>query len=250
MEFSLVGGLKTAVVSRSDLAKTMLKDCLEARSVSLQPKVVFSSNGQGVALAAQSETFKKTMETADIIHADGQSLVFASKLFCKKPLPERVATTDFFHDAAEIAESNGLSFFILGSKEEENLKAVQEMQRMYPNLKVVGRHHGYFERDSKEEDEVIEMINSSKADVLWVALGKPNQEYWCERVKARLNVGWIKTCGGLYEFLSGNVSRAPEVMQKLGLEWLYRTSQDPKRLLWRYLTTNPLALYKLVTKSK
>mgnify|MGYP003576127716 FL=1 len=250
VKLTVVGGLPTAVVTRQGLANLMVKDCLRARECgsNWQPKLVFSSNGQGVALAGSDTRFFAAMIAADLIHADGMSVVHASRL-TSNPLPERVATTDFFHDAAEAAGEAGLRFFLLGSTREQNAAAEKEIRRLYPRVNIVGSYNGYF--DESEDEEVCREIVSRGTDILWVALGKPRQEYWCVRNRARLmGVGWIKTCGGLYAFLSRDAPRAPRWMQAFGLEWLFRAFNDPKRLLWRYVTTNPYALYRLVRYTK
>jgi len=241
-----VGGFTTISCTRVDLANLLLEDCLKARELgrAWPPRLVFSSNGQGVALAGRSPQFMRTMAAADIVHADGMSVVFASRR-TDAPLPERISTTDFFHDAARIAERVGLRFFMLGARDDQNEAAVAAIQKLYPRLNIVGRHDGYFSQD--EDQAVCEKILASRADVVWIALGKPRQEEWCIRNRERLHgVGWLKTCGGLYAFLAGDVRRAPSWMQKLGLEWLFRLLDDPKRLAWRYLSTNPYALYRLL----
>lgn len=242
----MIGGLPTVGVSRSDLAQMMVFDCLSARSSSGKqlPKLVFSSNGQGVALANTDSEFRDVMLGANWIHADGQSVVAASR-FTKLPLPERVATTDFFHDAAKAAEKAGLSFYFLGANERQNAAAVDQVRKLYPELQIAGRRNGFFRAD--EEAGICAEIVASGADILWVALGKPLQEQWCVRNKDILTgVGWIKTCGGLYEFLAGEAPRAPIWMQNAGFEWLYRAIRDPSRLAFRYLKTNPLSFYFLL----
>ncbi|MGV8881636.1 MAG: WecB/TagA/CpsF family glycosyltransferase [Rhodoglobus sp.] len=187
------------------------------------------------------------MAAADIVHADGMPVVYASRL-TKTHLPERIATTDFFHDAAAAAVEAGLTFYLLGATEKQNAAAAAAIQRMYPSLQIVGRRDGYF--TDAESAQVCDDIVTSGADVLWVALGKPRQEIWSVVNRERLaGVGWLKTCGGLYAFLAGDVARAPRWMQRLGLEWLYRTLEDPRRLGWRYLTTNPVAAWRLLTAS-
>lgn len=243
MKFTYLGGFHTAVITSKQLSEIMYEDCILARSGIVKPKLVFSSNGQGISLAASDSTFKKAMETADIIHADGHSVVAASKLVGQHPLPERIATTDFFHDAAMLAQHKGLSFFILGSTEDQNKRFVTKVREQYPKLKIVGRSHGYF--DKYEEVRLIEKINELKPDVVWVGLGKPKQEYWCVEMREKLNTGWLKTCGGLYSYMTGDVQRAPLWVQRIGFEWLFRAIQEPKRLGVRYLTTNPKALYAL-----
>lgn len=248
MEVIKVGGLKTHIFTRKGMARVMLDDCMKYREKKSLPRIAFSSNGQGVSLSNSDFKFKSAMEKADYIHADGQSIVFASKIMCSKALPERVATTDFIYDACEVAVKSGLKFYMLGSTEYENELACKKLLELYPTLEIVGRRNGYFTDD--EEKDVIADINNSGADVLWVALGKPKQEFWSINNKEQLQVGWIKTCGGLFGFLSGNASRAPGWMQKTGLEWLHRLIQDPRRLFFRYLTTNIHAICMLALKSK
>ena len=241
----MVGGFRTTSVTRQELASKMVSDCVLARGdPALLPKLVFSSNGQGIALAGRDSAFAEAMNGADIIHADGMPVVFASKR-TKHPLPERIATTDFFHDAALAASENDLSFYILGATEAQNAAAVLRIKELYPKVRIVGRHNGYFSDD--ESDRICAEIREARPDVLWVALGKPRQEFWCIQNRERLRgVGWVKTCGGLYAFLVGEVPRAPDWAQKAGLEWLFRALQEPRRLGWRYLTTNPYAAYRLL----
>ena len=241
-----VGAFDTAVLTRRGLADLMVNDCLSLRQdpANKRPKLVFSSNGQGIALAGRDPNFAQAMRQADIIHADGMSVVFASRL-TSHPLPERISTTDFFHDAAHVAATHKLKFFLLGADEEQNAAATTIASEMYPSVEIVGRHHGYFGVD--DDARICQLIRQSGAEVLWVALGKPRQEYWCVQNRDQLRgVAWIKTCGGLYSFLAGDAPRAPRWMQATGLEWLYRTLDDPKRLAWRYITTNPYAFYRLL----
>lgn len=241
-----VGGFPTASITRQQLADCMARDCLAARSDGARwlPKVVLSSNGQGIALAGQDRAFAEAMAQADIIHADGMPVVLASRLTAH-PLPERIATTDFFHDAAEAAGRHGLRFYFLGAKDPQNRAAVEAVRRLYPKVEIVGSRDGYFADD--QDEAICAEIRRSRADVVWVALGKPRQEHWAIRNRKHLQgVGWIKTCGGLYAFLAGDAPRAPPWMQKAGLEWLFRAMGDPGRLLWRYLVTNPVAAYRLI----
>lgn len=248
-----IGGFETVAITRHALAERMVADSLQARDaresgVSILPKLVFSSNGQGISLAGRDPEFAAMMSAADLVHADGMSVVFASRLL-GRPLPERIATTDFFHDAAKAAGKHGLRFFIFGASEEQNFAACKSIRANYPDVEIVGRRNGYFQ--PSDDAAICQQIVDSGADVLWVALGKPLQEQWCVRNKERLRgVGWVKTCGGLYEFLGGQKKRAPVWMQKFGLEWGWRLLQDPRRLFWRYMITTPHSAYLLASRSK
>ena len=244
-----VGGISTACLSRDGLARMMLQDCLEARrSADSHPKLIFASNGHAIALAARDEIFRHVFEQADIIHADGQAAVFASRLLTRTPIPERSATTDFIHDACKMAVPHGLCFFLLGATEEANAQTARVLRETYPGLQIVGRRHGYFSRD--EEDEICDEINLTMPDVIWVGLSVPLEYEFAVRNRTRLKAGWLVTCGGCYNFITGAYKRAPHWMQATGLEWLFRLVREPRRLFWRYAVTNPLAIFLLLTRTK
>jgi N-acetylglucosaminyldiphosphoundecaprenol N-acetyl-beta-D-mannosaminyltransferase len=244
-----IGGFSTIRATREELAALMVRDCLANRDDGGSlPKLVICSNGQGISMAGTNASFAKAMSAANIVHADGMSVVIASRLLTRRPLPERITTTDFVHDAAKAAAKAGLSFFLLGGTETQNKNACATLLRLYPELRIAGRHNGHDGLIEEAGDaNLCAEIVASGADVLWVALGKPRQELWCVRNRERLRgVGWVKTCGGLFAFLTSEVGRAPSWMQDWGLEWLYRMMQEPSRLAWRYITTNPHAIYRMV----
>jgi exopolysaccharide biosynthesis WecB/TagA/CpsF family protein len=243
----MVGGIDTVCLSRDALARAMLHDCLTARSDEQRlPKLVFASNGHVIATAARDETFRAVFRQADIVHADGQATVFASRMTAS-PIPERSATTDFIHDASKLAAQHGLRFFLLGATDETNAEAARRLREIYPGLLIVGRRHGYFSRG--EEMEICDEINLTQPDVIWVGLSVPLEHEFCVRNKARLRAGWLVTCGGCYNFITGAHKRAPRWMQAAGFEWLFRLALEPRRLFWRYAVTNPVAIYLLLTRT-
>ena len=243
----LVGGIRTACLSRQQLTGLMTGDCIAARGGNRRPKLVFASNGHAIALAATNAQFRRYFESANLIHADGQPVVLASKLLTRHPIPERSATTDFIHDAASAAAESGLRFFLLGGADRVNARCAKALQGSNPRLQIAGRRHGYFKPE--DEDALCDAINASETDVLWVGLGVPLEYEFCIRNRHRLNVGWIVTCGGCFNFVTGDYSRAPDWMQACGLEWLYRLLREPRRLFWRYAVTNPLAIFALLTRT-
>jgi exopolysaccharide biosynthesis WecB/TagA/CpsF family protein len=238
-----VGGYVTTTMGRDDLSMAIARACRSPSKSERTPLLVFSSNGQGIALKGRNSSYDNAMKSADIIHADGMSVVIASR-FTRNPIKERSATTDLFHDIAKRAIAEGLSLYFLGGSEDTNRRAVEAVLKQYPGLKVAGRRNGYF--NNGDDDEICREIVSLGTDILFVGLGKPLQEIWSTNHKNKLTgVGCIKTCGGLYSFLSGEASRCPKWMQSAGMEWLYRLANDPKRLFWRYFTTNILAGIRL-----
>jgi exopolysaccharide biosynthesis WecB/TagA/CpsF family protein len=241
LETVRVGGLPTVRADRIELSEWIGNVCQSRPAL---PALVFSSNGQGIALYGQNPDYDAAMDDADVIHADGMPVVMASKWLTKTPIRGRSATTDLFHDVAEVAQNRGLKFFVLGATEKQNESATKQMKALYPGLEIVGRRNGYF--SEAETATICAEIVSSGADILWVGLGKPKQEIWSHQNREALaGISVIKTCGGLYAFLSGDAPRAPKWMQKAGLEWLYRLSGNPKRLFKRYLVTNLQAMYRL-----
>lgn len=241
----VVGGLPVAALDRRQTARLTIGAALSRRGLD-RPCLFFTTiNGQVVSLAASNARVRRLFEAADLVSADGMSVVLASRLGPGPVLPERVATTDAFHDAAELASQVGASFYLLGASEEVNRSAVERVRELYPRLNIVGHRSGYFE--PREEADVVADINRAAPDVLWIGLGVPLQQEFVQRYLHRLtNVGVAKSCGGLFDFLAGKSPRAPLWLQKAGMEWAYRALQDPLRLGWRYLTTNPHAAYWLL----
>jgi N-acetylglucosaminyldiphosphoundecaprenol N-acetyl-beta-D-mannosaminyltransferase len=245
----MIGGQPIPVIDRAQSAQLMI-DIAAARRNSNQPALVFTSaNGQVLSLCAQDSAVRKLFTDADVVHADGMPLVFASRWLCRKPLPERVATTDLFHDVARLAEVRGTTFYLLGATDETVELAVRRALSLYPRLRIRGYHSGYFSSD--QEPGIIADINAARPDILWVGMGAPREQLFAMRNRRALRgVGIIKTAGGLFDFLSGRARRAPDWMQAAGLEWAYRTFLEPQRLARRYLMTNPHALFLLLTQTR
>ncbi len=244
----VVGGMAVATVSRQTLAACMVADCLAARgSGPGHAKLVFAANGHALSRAARDPEFRRCMDAADVIHADGQPLVLASRWLSRQPIAERSATTDFVHDAARVAAQTGLRFYLLGASEDINRRCANALCEAYPGLQIAGRRNGYFGLD--EEAAVCEEINAARADVVWVGMGVGLEDAFCVRNKARLNAGWLITCGGCFNFVAGDYVRAPDWMQVLGIEWLHRLLHEPRRLFRRYAVTNLHAVHLLVTRT-
>ncbi|GAB3014977.1 WecB/TagA/CpsF family glycosyltransferase [Bowmanella dokdonensis] len=245
VNFARVGGLKTACLTRPQLVEVIAatvadyRQQVEAGERPL-PVLVFDSNGQGISLANSDPGFMQLLAQADIIHADGQSVVKMSRRFAERPIPERSATTDLIHDIPRL-HNRPLRHFLLGGKEQVVNECAWRMQQSYENFAIAGTQHGYFLEE--DEQRVIDHINRLKPDVLWIGLGKPKEQAFCIRHKWNLQVPVIITCGGCYNYVTGDYRRAPQFMQEWGLEWLHRALSEPRKFLWRYLTTNPHALY-------
>jgi N-acetylglucosaminyldiphosphoundecaprenol N-acetyl-beta-D-mannosaminyltransferase len=244
-----VGGLPIAVINRADCAKLMV-DLATARRNEGRPALVFTSaNGQVLSMCEASGDIRALFLACDLINADGMPLVFASQWLSDRKLPERVATTDLLYEVAALAQERGVSFYLLGAAADVIQQAAEHLKRLYPRLSIVGHRHGYF--SAEEEADVVAAINAARPDILWLGLGVPAEQRFALRHREHLRgVGVIKTSGGLFDFLSGKNRRAPEWMQAAGLEWAFRIYLEPRRLLGRYMKTNPHALFLLLTKTR
>src|ERR1700761_2479193 len=246
--FITLGGLRLAVLDIEQTANFMIEAAFPHRRLG-RPLYLTSANGGGPARGSTEPMTERLFRAADLINADGQPLVTVSRFKSKTPLPERVATTDLFHVVARKAAAAGLTFYMFGADEAENAAAVANVQKMHPTLRIVGHSHGYLRGDALRAK--VDEINALAPDYLWIALGVPYEQTFVEEFTPYLsNVGVIKTSGGLFNFLSGSRARAPGWMQAIGLEWAWRIWLEPRRLFWRYLTTNPRALYLLFHRSK
>jgi N-acetylglucosaminyldiphosphoundecaprenol N-acetyl-beta-D-mannosaminyltransferase len=237
-----LGGLPIARLDRVGTADLMIA-AARSRPWHDRPLVITSANGEVLSRCRNEPHIAALFAQADLINADGQPLVIASRLLGQS-LPERVATTDLFHDVAARAEPLGISFYLLGATDDENRKACERARTTFPRLNIVGRSHGYL--DGVALERRVDEINALAPAILWVAFGVPREQEFCARFAHRLpNVRVIKTSGGLFNFLSGTRARAPAWMQRASLEWAFRVAQEPRRLFWRYAVTSPHAIYLL-----
>ena len=242
-----LGGLRLAVLDLDQTANFMIDMVFPQRRVP-RPLYLTSANGEVLARCSTEPMTDRLFRAADLINADGQPLVTVSRFKSPTPLPERVATTDLFHVVARKAQAAGLTFYMFGADEAENTAAVARVRNLYPGLKIVGYSHGYFRGEALRAK--VDEINALAPDYLWIALGVPYEQAFVEEFTPHLfNVGVIKTSGGLFNFLSGSRTRAPRWMQQASLEWAWRIWLEPRRLFWRYLTTNPRALFLLLNRS-
>lgn len=171
----------------------------------------------------------------DVIVADGQSVVWASRLL-RRPLPERVAGCDLFEALLGVAEADNRSVFLLGAKPEVLALLQEKLAVRFPKLRIAGARDGYFKEH--EQAEVAREIRESGADMLFLGITSPKKEIFLGKYADQLGVPILHGVGGSFDVLAGVTKRAPVRWQKLGLEWGYRVLQEPRRMWKRYLTTN------------
>ena len=195
------------------------------------------SNVHTTVIAADVPVYRRILNGAAFVFPDGAPIAAYIRKHGFEGA-ERVAGPDFMEKMFELTADGSLSHFFFGSTEETLAGLKANLEEKYPGLDVRGYFSPPFGDVSEEEDEqIMKMLNESGADIIWVGLGAPKQEKWMVKHKKRVK-GLMMGVGAGFDFHGGTIKRAPVIMQKTGLEWLYRLLSDPQRLFFRYLTTN------------
>ena len=187
---------------------------------------IVTPNPEIVVQAQKDPEFKKILNSADLSIPDGIGLVLLSKVGSEK-LSERVTGVDFLDGLSALAENFGFSIYLLGGKQGVAEEAAEELRKRYPKLKIAGTSVG--NPDPKFDKETRKPLTDKKIDILAVAYGSPKQEKWIARNLRYLNVKLAIGVGGAFDFISGNKRRAPVWMQTVGLEWVFRLLNEPRR---------------------
>ena len=203
-----------------------------------------------VLWAYRDENLKRIYNSADLVTADGVPLLWASRLLGSS-INGRVTGLDLLPEFSKISAEKGYRFFFLGAAEGVAVKLANHLKSLNPGLNVVGTYSPPFadQFSETENEKMIAMINKSEADMLWVSLTAPKQDYWISEHFDRLNVSIAIGVGAAFDVVAGNIKRSPKWMQKAGLEWLFRLIQEPRRLSKRYLVEAPQFI-PLVVKQK
>jgi exopolysaccharide biosynthesis WecB/TagA/CpsF family protein len=223
-------GLKLTQGSLAQVAET-----LAMRTIIGTKTLVQFINAHCVNTLKTSDEYAQALSTADLLLPDGSGLRLAGRLSGKGKVAN-LNGTDLFPELCRNAAMYGHPIFALGGRPGLAEKAMKHMQSQNPELKLAGCHDGYFQPG--DEDALIDQINASGAALLLVGLGVPAQELWITRHSDRLNVPIIMGVGGLLDYYSGRLSRAPKLLRTLGLEWCWRLALEPRRLAGRYLLGN------------
>lgn len=220
--------------------------------------VIVTPNPEILLEAQKDEEYRKILNKADLSLADGTGILWASKFkeitsffesnwrrfskwmvslsmiplskkYIRTVIPERITGVDFMKKICKIAGKNGNKVFLLGAKDGVAEATAEKLIKENPNLEIVGTYAGT--PKPKDEKEIIEILNAFKPEILFVAYGAPQQEKWIfKNYKKIKSLKIAMGVGGAFDFISGNTKRAPAIMQKTGLEWLYRLSKQPSRI--------------------
>lgn len=239
---------KILTVSICSSSKKEIIATIKKRLATAERTVIFTPNPQILLRASKDKDFAKILNGADLNIPDGVGVVLASKLLGGK-INSRIAGIDLASSLLRIAENGGYRVFLLGGKKGVAKKAARSLKKRFPRLKICGTHHGYFQKSSPAaEKKLLKKINGTRPDIIFVCLGSPHQEKWIfensKKISSlRLSIG----LGGSLDVWSGKIKRAPEFMQKSGLEWLFRLVREPRRI--SILAQIPIFIFSIL-KSK
>lgn len=186
-------------------------------------------------VAARSDTdLARDIRSAEIVGIDGMGIALAMRLTGHASAP-RLAGADLFQELMALCAREGFKPFLLGARQDTLDEAIRRLRERYPGLRLAGAHHGYF--DGRETD-IVEIIRATRPDCLFLAMPSPKKERFMAQWRAQIDAPFVMGIGGTLDVVAGKVSRAPVPLQRLGLEWLYRLAQEPRRMWRRYLYTN------------
>lgn len=206
-----------------------------------ETSVIAHTNIHGMNLAYENPWFRGFLNSCDYVFCDGHGVIFAARIFGGY-IPAKITYAHWMPLFAHYSAKNNHSWFLLGSSPGVANDATRAMKTVAPNLRIVGSHHGFFDKtvNSTENQQVVNEINRVSPDVLFVCFGMPIQEKWVNENRTKLNARVILTGGAALDYTSGRIKRPISLLTETGFEWLGRLIQEPRRLSKRYLIGNPL----------
>lgn len=196
------------------------------QTIKLQQKTfVVTANPEIVMYANNNPDYMDTLKKADYITADGIGIVKGARIL-GTPIVERVAGYDLMLELLKVANENKYSVYLLGAKEEVVIEAAEKVKIEYPDIRFKGCNNGYFKVDDKE---VLNKVLEAQADIILVGLGFPKQEKWIQNYLNQSSKGLAMGVGGSFDAFTGTVKRAPDIIIRMNIEWLYRLIKQPTR---------------------
>lgn len=232
--------MKFSNVKLNLLNKSAFFQQLVERIEKKKKMTVFFLNAHCFNVAQHNEEYRQYLLHSDFVLNDGIGVELGARLLGVQ-LEENLNGTDLMPEVLRLAEEKGFSVFLLGATKQNIKDAVKNITKDYPSLKIAGFNDGYFPTDQN----MIDKINNTNADILVVGMGVPNQELFIGRNKGEIECSAIFAVGAYFDFASQNIPRAPLVFRKLRIEWLFRLLIEPKRMWKRYLVGNVQFFYYL-----
>lgn len=208
---------------------------------------VLHVNVHGMNLSADNPWLRDYLNQAEIVFCDGAGIILGARILGQH-IPERITYADWMWQLAEFAAARGYSFYFLGAKPGIAQTAADRMIERFPELKIAGVRDGYFNKDNGHPDNeaVLADINAARPNILIVGMGMPMQERWLLDNWNRIDANIALTGGAVFDYISGDLKRAPTWMTDNGLEWLGRLLIEPRRLWQRYIVGNPVFLARVI----
>lgn len=212
-----------------------------------QHALILSVNIHCLNLAYEQPWLRQFLNEADLVFCDGAGVMLGARIL-GQPIEQRITFADALWDVARFAADRDYSLYFLGARPGVARKAADNLIARYPRLRIVGTQHGYFDKTngSAENSAVIADINNAQPNLLLVGFGMPLQEKWLKDNWADIDANVAINLGAIFDFVSGELQRAPTWMNNNGLEWLGRLAIEPRRLWRRYLVGNPLFLARVL----
>ena len=216
-------GVRITKSSKRELISRLAADLKHGRQ-----SAIFTPNSQMLLAASKDRELRKLLNSSELNFPDGVGVRLAARL--RGVRLESMSGIDIAEELLSVAASKGYRVFFLGAKRGVAEKAADNMRVRYPTLQICGTQHGYFDKNGEENAAVLKKIRAAAPDILFVCFGFPAQEKWIAKNLASLpSVKLALGLGGSLDVWSGNLRRAPLLVQKAGLEWLWRTVLEPKR---------------------
>ncbi len=235
-------GTKVSLCHEKELLDIVSQSIADRKKI-----LVLSGNVHSFNLCYKTPWLREFFNQSDIVRIDGAGIRLGAGLLGYST-PPRMTWADLGWNLAEMAAKKGFRLFLLGAKPEVAKNAAEKLRERYPDLEIAGVNHGYFTKESghPENEAVIEKINIEKPDILLVGFGMPLQEKWVKENYENLSSNVIFTVGAAFDYISGELERAPYWMTKIGFEWLGRMFIEPVRLWRRYVIGNPFFILRVI----
>ncbi len=237
-------GILVQAVTVSEFADWLISEAMVPDNVLKSPTFVTYLNAACSNIAADDAEYRKILNSADCVYADGQAIVWAAR-YLGGNLPERVNAGDFTFKFCHIAAARGLKIALVGGRPGVADRAVEAWRSHVPGVQIVGVWDGFFDGDG---ESVATDVASSGAHILLVGMGVPLQEKWAWARRDQLGVKVVWCVGALFEYYGEGRARAPVWVRRAGFEWLFRLVLEPRRLWKRYLVGNVRFVWRITKK--
>ena len=237
-----INGFEVAQCGKEECARAVLAQLKESDSVRVGPIWLACFNPHSYAVSKKDFGFRSALHSADYLIPDGIGVVLASVVL-GGVIRRRVTGFDFFQEMmGGLDKAGGGTVFFLGSSTDTLHSITLKCGREFPNVNVAGTFSPEYAEDFSEaqNQQMIAAINAVKPDILWVGLTAPKQEKWIFEMAPQLDVKFAAGIGAVFDFYIGKVRRSPKIFQRLGLEWLPRLLQEPRRLWRRTFVSAPI----------